>query len=166
MHPSLFIFLCPVYRNTYIFPNKKEFETLWKFYKLFLWITLESPLRPLHPIPVNVIPVHDCACWLLRDPWERLGPGKMGPQGNGLPCMLERIIFKFKNKYRLLHFSCWVLLTNCVCWRHLDLNTKMSIWICFYILVIDFFHIFIDKLILNTYLLLCIAQTLSGMSIL
>lgn len=165
MHPSLFIFLCPVCKNTYIFQNKKEFETLWKFYKLFLWITLESPSRPLHPIPVSVISVHDCACWPLRDPWERLGPGKMGPQGNGLPCLLERIIFKFKNKYCLLHFSCWVLLTNCVCWRHLDLNTKMSIWMFLY-LSNRFFHVVINRLILNTYLLLCIAQTLSGMSIL
>lgn len=110
-----FIFFCPVCRHTYIFQNKKEFETLWNFCKLFLWITLESSRRrPLHPIPVNVIPVHDCACWLLQDPWERLGPGRMGPQSNGLPCLLERIIFKFKNKYRLLHFSCWFLLTNCV----------------------------------------------------
>lgn len=112
--------------KSYIFQNMEEFAILWKFYKLFLWIILESSgRRPLHPVPVNVIPVHESVCWLLRDPQERLGPG-----GESLGVMALSAWWKFKNKCHLLHFCCWVLVTNCVCWRHLDLNMKISIWIC------------------------------------
>lgn len=117
---------------------------------------------PPRPFPVNVIPVHDCTCWLLRVPWEQLGPGKTDFWGNGLLLPAGKNHFQLQNKYHLLHFSCSFLLTNCVCWKRLDLNTKNSTELHFFFyLGRSAFHIVIHKWIWNTQLVLSLQKCYS-----